>query len=122
MIRRQPNGCGQVSIRVDLNTAAKDARERILVQAGDFLLLQEAPGNAVVRYLTQVINLPFYYLINTGPNLFTGATFAAPGGYGPATVSPMSLNTNVSHSFTAVPGTTTNTVPLPIPTTTGAGR
>lgn len=121
VVRRLPGGCGQVSIRVDLNRAVKDARERILVQAGDFLLLQEAPGNAVVRYVTQMVDLPFYYLFQVGPRLFTGATFAAPGGVAPNTITPMGINTNLSTSYIPTNPNAT-TFPLPITTTTPVGR
>lgn len=118
VVRRLPGGCGQVSIRVDLNRAIKDARERILVQAGDFLILQEMPGNAVVRYLTQMVDIPFYYMFQFGPNLFTGAALSAPGGMAPITVSPMSVSTSLNSSITTVPGTTT----IPLPISTGVGR
>jgi len=53
VLRRTPGG-GQVTIRVDLNRAAQDPRENILVQAGDVLVLQETPGQAFARYVTQV--------------------------------------------------------------------
>jgi hypothetical protein len=52
VLRRMPGG-GQVPIRVDLNRALRDPRERIKVQAGDVLILQETPGEAVARYFTQ---------------------------------------------------------------------
>jgi protein involved in polysaccharide export with SLBB domain len=52
VLRKTPGG-GQVNIRVDLNRALEDPRERILVQAGDTLILQETPEEAVTRYLTQ---------------------------------------------------------------------
>jgi hypothetical protein len=53
ILRRTPAG-GQVTIRVDLNRAAQDPRENVLIQSGDMLLLQETPGEAFARYLTQV--------------------------------------------------------------------
>jgi protein involved in polysaccharide export with SLBB domain len=52
VIRKTPH-CGQIVIRVDLNRAAQDPRERILVQPGDFLVLQETMGESFARYLTQ---------------------------------------------------------------------
>jgi hypothetical protein len=52
VIRKTPN-CGQITIRVDLNRAAQDPRERILVMPGDFLILQESPAEALTRYITQ---------------------------------------------------------------------
>ena len=56
VLRRTPGG-GQIPIRVDLNRAVKDPRERILVQTGDILILQETPGEALARYVSQVFNL-----------------------------------------------------------------
>ena len=52
VVRRTPRG-GQVTIAVDLNRALRDPRERILVQPGDLLILQEQPGEALARYVTQ---------------------------------------------------------------------
>jgi protein involved in polysaccharide export with SLBB domain len=52
VIRKTPR-CGQITIRVDLNRCAQDTRERILVQPGDFLILQETTGESLTRYITQ---------------------------------------------------------------------
>jgi protein involved in polysaccharide export with SLBB domain len=52
VLRRTPGG-GQVPIRVDLRRAVCDPQERLLVQPGDVLLLQEKPGEAFARYFTQ---------------------------------------------------------------------
>jgi len=52
VLRRIPGG-GQVAIRVDLGRALRDPQERILVQAGDLLVLQEKPGEAFARYFSQ---------------------------------------------------------------------
>jgi hypothetical protein len=47
--------CGaQVPIRVDLNRALRDPRERVAIRPGDVLVLQEKPAEAVLRYLTAV--------------------------------------------------------------------
>ena len=54
VLRRLPDG-RQVPIRVDLNKAFRDPRERILIHAGDIIVLQERPGEAIARYLTQLI-------------------------------------------------------------------
>lgn len=51
VVRKLCNG-GQVAIRVDLRKALRDRRERILVQPGDVLILQEKPCEAMVRYCT----------------------------------------------------------------------
>ncbi len=50
VVRRLPGG-GQLPIRVDLNQALRDPRERILVQPGDVLILQEMPNAALARYM-----------------------------------------------------------------------
>jgi hypothetical protein len=52
VVRKTPNG-GQLPIAVDLNVALCDPRERILVQPGDLLILQEKPSEALTRYFTQ---------------------------------------------------------------------
>jgi protein involved in polysaccharide export with SLBB domain len=121
VVRRMPDGCGQITIRVDLNLALKDPRERLLVQAGDFLILQETPEQGIVRYLTQVVELPFYYLFQRGPNLITAGAFNAPGGTAPPAIAPMSFSSNVSTGYVGnfAPGTATSgttILPSPIPT------
>jgi protein involved in polysaccharide export with SLBB domain len=61
VVRRTPGG-GQVAIRVDLERALKDPRERLLVRAGDLLLLQETPGQALGRYFDQALfNFDLYW-------------------------------------------------------------
>jgi protein involved in polysaccharide export with SLBB domain len=52
VVRKTPNG-GQVAIHVDIDCAFRDPRERILIQAGDLLVLQEAPEQALARYFSQ---------------------------------------------------------------------
>ena len=59
VLRQTPNG-GQVTIRVDLNEAVRDPRENILVQAGDVLILQETPDEAITRYFTQVFQINLF--------------------------------------------------------------
>lgn len=53
VLRRTPSG-SQVPIRIDLNRALHDPKERILVQARDILILQETPAEATIRYVTDV--------------------------------------------------------------------
>jgi hypothetical protein len=60
VLRRTADG-GQVTIRVDLNRALRDPRERILIQPKDFILLQEQPQEAMARYVTNVLKLNFIY-------------------------------------------------------------
>ncbi len=52
VLRRTPRG-DRIPIRVDLGRALHDGRESILVQAGDVLILQEKPGEALARYFSQ---------------------------------------------------------------------
>ena len=58
ILRRTPDG-GQVNIRVNLNNAARDPRENLLIQAGDMLVLQETPSESVARYIGQAFSLSF---------------------------------------------------------------
>jgi hypothetical protein len=51
VLRRTPGG-GQVVIRVDLNRALRDPRERILIQPKDVIILQETPQEALARYFS----------------------------------------------------------------------
>lgn len=52
IVRRLP-GRGQVPIAVDLRAAMKHPQERIVIRPGDLLILQEKPGEAFARYMTQ---------------------------------------------------------------------
>jgi protein involved in polysaccharide export with SLBB domain len=68
VVRRLPGG-GQLPIRVDLNQALRDPRERILVQPGDLLILQEMPNAALARYVgTTLCNFNLTYLGIRGGN------------------------------------------------------
>jgi hypothetical protein len=62
VIRKTP-GCNQVAIRVDLNRALRDRRERILIQPRDLILLQERPEEAFARYLSTTFRLNFAYTL-----------------------------------------------------------
>ncbi|MFO0969270.1 MAG: polysaccharide biosynthesis/export family protein [Gemmataceae bacterium] len=76
VVRRVP-GRGQMRILVDLRKAVRDPRERILVQPGDMLILQEKPAEAVARYMTQtMLNFEiFWRFLNT--STATGAASIA---------------------------------------------
>jgi hypothetical protein len=52
VLRRTPGG-GQVPIVVDLRNALRHPEERLLVRAGDVLILQEKPSEALARYVSQ---------------------------------------------------------------------
>jgi protein involved in polysaccharide export with SLBB domain len=77
VLRRLPNGT-QVPIRIDLNEALRDPRERILVKAGDVLILQFTPGEAIARYFTQVFNYNLLGLIPNQQDLIGRATLTVP--------------------------------------------
>jgi protein involved in polysaccharide export with SLBB domain len=67
----RPTSCGrQVVIRVDLDRAMVDPRERILIQPKDLLVLQERPQEAFGRYLYEILNFPFRYQFGNGPRIF----------------------------------------------------
>jgi len=77
IIRRTPGG-GQVAIRVDLNRALRDPRERILIQPRDVVLLQETPNEAVTRYITQVFKFNFFWQAIHGPHESGTTTLTVP--------------------------------------------
>jgi protein involved in polysaccharide export with SLBB domain len=80
VLRRLPDG-SQVPIRVDLNEALRDPRENILVQAGDILILQETPGEAFSRYLSDVLNLRIdTFFLRTNDVFGQGTLRHVPGG------------------------------------------
>jgi protein involved in polysaccharide export with SLBB domain len=60
IIRKTP-GCGQIIIRVDLNRAAVDPRERVLIKPGDYLILQETIGESFTRYFTTTFRIQFFF-------------------------------------------------------------
>lgn len=67
---RPTQGGKQLVIRVDLDRALREPRERILVQPNDLLVLQERPQEALGRYLYEVLNVPFRYDLWRGPRGF----------------------------------------------------
>jgi hypothetical protein len=52
IVRKTPGG-GQIKVLVSLKRALNDPTERINVQKGDLLILQETPEEALVRWITQ---------------------------------------------------------------------
>lgn len=65
-ILRQTASGQELPIRVDLNNAMKDPRERILIQPGDIIVMQEKPGESVARYMTQRFSLNITGLLIQG--------------------------------------------------------
>jgi protein involved in polysaccharide export with SLBB domain len=64
---RQAPGHNQIAIRVDLNRAIQDPRERITVKPKDVLILQDTPGEAVARYFTDVFRFVSVYRVWGSP-------------------------------------------------------
>ncbi|MBV9122974.1 MAG: polysaccharide biosynthesis/export family protein [Planctomycetes bacterium] len=62
-VLRNTRGGRQVAIRVDLNRALRDRRERILVQPGDTLVLESTLGEAVGSYLSGIFHFSEVYTI-----------------------------------------------------------
>jgi Polysaccharide biosynthesis/export protein len=82
VLRRTPGG-GQVCIHVDLNRAFCDPKERILVKAGDVLILQQTPEQAVARYfagLLDRITFDFSFQKVSNSAVSTGTTVVRPPG------------------------------------------
>jgi protein involved in polysaccharide export with SLBB domain len=65
---RRTKDYGLITIKVDLNKAFLDPRENIIIQPGDFLILQETVGEASTRYIannyTFSINYVFLHSMN----------------------------------------------------------
>ena len=78
VVLRKTAGGGQIPIKVDLNRALCDPRERILVQPGDLLILQETPCEAFVRYLSLTFRFNFFGRIFERQDAFLTNTATLP--------------------------------------------
>jgi protein involved in polysaccharide export with SLBB domain len=58
ILRRTPGG-GQIPIRVTLDRALRDPRERVLIQPGDVVILQETVAEAITRYVSNQLKFDF---------------------------------------------------------------
>jgi protein involved in polysaccharide export with SLBB domain len=77
VVRKLP--CGQqIPIRVDVARAFRDPRERILIQPEDIIVMQEKPGEAVVRYLTQQFRFNTTWLTIVGNRFNQNMTGTVP--------------------------------------------
>lgn len=65
VLRRLPNG-STIPIKINLNRALVDASQRILVQPGDYVLLQYTPIELAANYVLGSIS--FNYFLNTFQN------------------------------------------------------
>ena len=77
VVRQTPDG-RQVPIKVDLNRALRDRRERILVHPGDMLLLQQTPGEAIANYFSNVFNVTIFGDIFDRSDAVGAATLSVP--------------------------------------------
>ncbi len=119
ILRKLPCG-GHIPIRVDLARAVKNPSERLLLQAGDFLILQETPGQAMTRYVTQVFDINFiskYWQTAWG---FGTASFSVPGGTAPVTIAPQTISAVAPIPAVAPIGGAGTTSVVPITTSSGS--
>jgi protein involved in polysaccharide export with SLBB domain len=77
VLRKTAEG-GQIAIRVDLNRAMVDSRERILVLPSDILILQETMGEASFRYVTTVLTHNFLFKTAQSPDVIGSSTLVLP--------------------------------------------
>jgi hypothetical protein len=77
VLRKTPGG-GQIPIRIDINKALRDPRERVLVKAGDILLLQETPCEATTRYITEQLKFNWLATLINRRDLTTTGTLTVP--------------------------------------------
>ncbi len=67
-VLRQTADGGQIPIRVSLNKALRDPRDRVLIQPGDIVILQETVGEALrAEYFTQVTKVNLLSLFFPAP-------------------------------------------------------
>ena len=77
ILRKMPGG-GQVPIRVDLNRAIRNPRERVLIQPGDVILLQQTPSEAITRYMLGIFKFQINWQVFTHNDAQGQASVTAP--------------------------------------------
>jgi protein involved in polysaccharide export with SLBB domain len=77
IVRKTHEG-GQIPIRVSLNQALRDPRERVRILPGDVIILQESPTEAITRYITTNLRFNFLATIINQRDLFGTATLNVP--------------------------------------------
>jgi protein involved in polysaccharide export with SLBB domain len=78
IVLRQLPGGGQVPIKIDFGRALRDPRERIILQPRDVLVLQETPGEAFGRYVSEVLKLNFLATLIRQRDLTATGTVVVP--------------------------------------------
>jgi hypothetical protein len=71
VLRSTPDG-GRVCIVINLKRALRDPSQRLLVKAGDMLILQETPSQAVTRFFADAYDRIFYLFQFTTKSGTTG--------------------------------------------------
>ena len=69
---------GQISNRVGLNKAWRDRRERVPIQPGDVVILQQSVLEALTQYFTQMFHLNFLGTIISQRDLLCTGTLSGP--------------------------------------------
>lgn len=77
VLRKLPDG-QQLNIRIDLGRALQDPRERIYIIPNDVIVLQEKPGEALLRYLTQTIRVSYVWQFLRGAAFNANSTATGP--------------------------------------------
>ena len=77
-VLRRTAGGSQIPIRVDLNRALRDPDERLIVRAGDVILLQETPLEAFSRYFSEQFKINLLGTIIRQRDLTGTATLNVP--------------------------------------------
>ena len=77
VLRQLPNG-KQIPIRVDVNRAFIDPRERILILPGDIVVMQERPEESIGRYLSQTFRVSSTFDVIRSPSLNSIGTSTNP--------------------------------------------
>lgn len=77
VIRKTPDG-GQIPIRVEMNVALRDPRERILIMPNDVVILQFKPEEAFTQYLLGVMSFNFNWLAINTPRATGNYNFTVP--------------------------------------------
>jgi protein involved in polysaccharide export with SLBB domain len=77
ILRKTPGG-GQIPIRVTLDRALRDPRERVLIQPGDVIILQQTMAEAIAQYVSDVFKIDLLGTIIRQRDLLGTATLSVP--------------------------------------------
>jgi protein involved in polysaccharide export with SLBB domain len=77
ILRKTPGG-GQIPIRVTLDRALRDPRERVLIQPGDVIILQSTVAEAIAQYVSEVFKINLLGTIIRQKDLLGTATLNVP--------------------------------------------